>query len=281
MSFALSLKANAQVGVSTEFPKGSFHVDGMNDNPKNSSASPNNSQISNDFIVLTNGNVGVGNIQPSVKLDLRTPGSSENNAIGIDYTTMSASEAGAGAVRYMDVSGGKIQVSDGTNWKDLPSTPIKSFVVARLNQTNNSQRFLYDQPKVVTNWFEVQDPNLDFEPTTGVFTAPRDGVYTISFSYDFNQAGQVFLANSSVESQIVKNYQTIELSCLKTYGKATRGAQAAGNCVTSIKLLEDETIVVRLRQRIDNTTSSGRGLRTATNITDNNAGFTNLTIVEQ
>src|SRR5690606_25263921 len=114
----------------------------------------------------------------------------------------------------------------------------------------------------------------------GTFTAPRDGVYTISFSYDFIQSGNVFLENSSIESEIVKNSSTVEVKCLKSYGKATRGAQAGGNCVSSIKLNENETVNVRLLQKIDNT-SGGRGLRSSTDITTPFFGFTNLTIVEQ
>src|SRR5690606_36250786 len=111
----------------------------------------------------------------------------------------------------------------------------------------------------------------------------RDGVYTISFSFNF-VSGPI-LSNSSVESQFIKNGSTVAVKCLKTYGKATRPAQSAGNCVTSISLQENETVNVRLLQMIDNTTSGGRGLRSVASppvaINHPFFGFNNLTIVEQ
>lgn len=272
--------SNAQVGINTEYPKKTLHIDGAGDNPKNATSTINNTQASNDFVVSDNGYIGVGNLEPKVRLDLRSSDNS-NNAIGIDYTSMTAANAGAGAIRYIDVSGGKIQLSNGSVWLDLPSTPSKSFVVARIRAGNNTQKFLYNTAKNVVDWEEVQDPTGSFNNTTGTFTAPRDGVYTISFSYDFIQSGSVFLENSSVESEIVKNSSTVEVKCVKSYGKSTRGAQAGGSCVSSIKLDADQTINVRLVQKIDNITSGGRGLRASTDVTNAFFGFTNLTIVEQ
>lgn len=269
----------AQVGINTQNPQALFHIDGSRDN--NTSGTPTSTQQANDLVVTENGNVGIGTTTPKVKLDLRSSGT--NNSIGIDYTSMTAAQAGAGAVRYLDQSGGIIQISNGVVWQNIPSVPVKSSVVARINAGNNSHRFLYNTVKNVDNWQEMIDANSNFDPVTGLFTAPRKGIYTISFTFNF-LSGPINL-NSNVESQVLKNGNTIAVKCLKTYGKSTRPAQAGGNCVTSISLEEGETINVRLLQTIDNTTTGGRGLRSISSppnaITHPFFGFNNLTIVEQ
>lgn len=265
-----------QVSINTNNPQAMFHIDGAKNNP--AIGSPSNSLQSDDFVFTEDGNVGLGTISPKVRLDLRASNDT-NNAIGISSTTKSASDAGAGAIRYVDKSGGRIQISNGITWQNLISVPTKASVVARINAGNNTQKFTYNTVKNVTSWEEMNDSTSNFDPSTGVFTAPRDGIYTVSFTFNFVN-GPV-LANSSVESQIIKNGNTVAVKCLKTYGKSTRPAQSAGNCVSSIFLKESETINARLLQLIDNTTSGGRGLRSSTTITNPFFGFNNLTIVEQ
>ena len=272
-------EAIAQVGINTKNPLSKFHVDGNKDNPN--TGIPNAIQESNDFVITNTGRIGVGTINPGVRLDMRS-NTSGNNALGIDYTPMSASMAGAGALRYLDTSGGRIEVSDGTNWTDLYATPTKSFVIARISAANSSRVFTYNTATNVTGWEKTYDPTASFNATTGVFTAPRNGIYTVCFSYDFLQG--IILATGSIEAQIIKmknGISTGEVRCLRTFGLSTRDAQAGGNCTTSIPLEEKETLQVRLLQKIDNTTSGGRGLRSTTTVTNGFFGFNNLTIVEQ
>ncbi|MGL5233959.1 MAG: C1q-like domain-containing protein [Empedobacter falsenii] len=276
MSLFTTTSLFSQVGINTEIPQGMLHVDGKKDNQ----SPPTTEQAGNDFVVTTNGNAGVGTITPAVKLDLRST-SNLNNALGIGSTSKTAEAVGAGTIRYVDVSGGKLQVSDGVQWMDIYSTPKKSFVVARIRTADKAIKFTYNIASVLANWEVTNDVSGSFNGTSGEFTAPRDGVYTFSFAYDFVQEGSTFLANSSVESQFVKNNNLIEVKCLKTYGKSTRGAQAGGNCVSSMKLNENDKVVVRLLQRIDNSTSGGRGLRSSPTVNAPNFGFNNLTIVEQ
>lgn len=63
--------AFGQVGVHTSDPRGSFHVDGAKDNPAMGILS--GIQQDNDFVVMPNGNVGIGTIAPNAyaKLDIR------------------------------------------------------------------------------------------------------------------------------------------------------------------------------------------------------------------
>ncbi|RKS26062.1 hypothetical protein CLV94_1114 [Flavobacterium endophyticum] len=56
-------------GVNTKNPKSPLHVDAGKDN--NASGDPDAAQQANDFIVTNAGNVGIGTLSPSHKLDLR------------------------------------------------------------------------------------------------------------------------------------------------------------------------------------------------------------------
>ncbi|MBP2619618.1 hypothetical protein [Chryseobacterium jejuense] len=68
LPFALCILVKAQVGISTSYPQGTFHVDGAKDNPSDSG--PSIIQQSNDFIVTSAGNVGIGTITPATKIDI-------------------------------------------------------------------------------------------------------------------------------------------------------------------------------------------------------------------
>lgn len=126
----------AQVGINTKDAIGTFHVDGKIDNLK----TPTDEQADNDFIVTTNGNVGIGTIDPTTKFDLRS-NSNSNNALGIGFTSRKAESVGAGVIRYINTSGGKLQISDGIQWIDIYSEPKKSFVVARIRTTDKAIKF--------------------------------------------------------------------------------------------------------------------------------------------
>ena len=57
------------MGIQTAYPKGTFHVDGNKDNPKDGTTVVSPAQQANDFIVQsTTGNVGIGTNQPQTKL---------------------------------------------------------------------------------------------------------------------------------------------------------------------------------------------------------------------
>lgn len=66
--FVLCSLVDAQVGINTPNPQGAFHLDGGKDNPR--SGSPSAAQQANDLIITSDGNVGIGTINPSVKLDI-------------------------------------------------------------------------------------------------------------------------------------------------------------------------------------------------------------------
>lgn len=279
--------SNAQVGIGTSTPLGILHIDGAKDNPIN--GTPSVLQVANDVIInKTSGFIGVGVLNPQVKLDLRSVAS--ENSIGLSTTNIAASVAGAGAVRYDVVNapvGPKIEVSDGTVWHKAYIAPQKAVVVAR-KVTNQSI-----PPANATNigtWSVVRDMSNSFDATSGIFTAPREGTYTFLLTFNFN--GVVINDGSRVESQFFNTTtNTVLASVYKTFGQsmtgsnddanATRATQAGGASTVTLTLTAGTKIVPRLWH---NLVSSGSvSLRVSSNLLDPanpDDGFNNLTIIE-
>lgn len=277
---------NAQIGIGTNNPLGSLHVDGAKDNP--TSGVPTPAQLSNDVIInKTTGFIGAGVLNPQVQLDMRSAGS--ENSLGLGTTSMSAVAAGAGATRY-DVNnipvGAKIQVSDGIVWNKVYLAPQKAVVVVRKIA---SQSIPTATPTTITNWSEVRDMSNSFDPITGEFTAPRNGTYT--FLLTFNFTGAVINDGSRVESQFYNPTTGIVLaSVYKTFGQSmtgtaddansTRSTQAGGSSTVTLTLTAGTKVSARLYQ---NLTSGAIPLRVTSNSSDPanpDDGFNNLTIIE-
>ncbi len=66
---------NAQVGVNTDNPQGVFNVDGAEDNP--STGTPTAAQQDNDFVVLSDGSVGIGITDPDTYAKLHVSSSDQ------------------------------------------------------------------------------------------------------------------------------------------------------------------------------------------------------------
>lgn len=268
----------AQTGINTRNPIGVLHVDGAKDNPV--TGVPTAAQAQNDFIVTNTGFIGVGVINPLVKMDLRSAGT--KNAFGLGNTTMTAPDAGMGAMRY-HTPDKKIQVSDGVQWDYTYIPPVKAVVVARMGNAFSVAR----ATNVVLNgWDEIRDMANNFDPVSGVFTAPRAGVYTFLLTYNF-WGGQV-QAGSRVEALFLSGSSgtgTVLARSYKTFGKAHNGntgralnTQAGGSASITLELAEGATVRAALWQNI--TPSGARGLRVSSDYASSNGGFNNLTIIE-
>lgn len=263
----------AQVGINTSNPQATFHIDGAKDNP--TTGSPTSTQIANDVAFTSSGEIGIGTLTPATKLDVRSVNNTDNS-IGIGETTQTAIVAGAGAMRYNPLSGGKMQYSDGIVWQDLISTPTKAVVVANIQAANFAIKIPYQVSTGITGWSEISDPTTNFNNTTGVFTAPRTGVYLVSFTYDFVRIPIV--SGYFSEARYVVNGSTVVKKCVKSFSNTSKQAQVAGSCVAGVQLNKGDTFQPQIYQSVYNGNLS---LRTDLTPASNDYGFINLSIVEQ
>nr|WP_306552786.1 hypothetical protein [Chryseobacterium sp. WG23] len=277
---------NAQIGIGTNNPQGIFHVDGAKDNP--TSGIPTPTQLSNDIIInKATGFIGAGVLTPQVQLDMRS--AANENSLGIGTTTMLASAAGAGAVRY-DVNntpvGAKIEVSDGTVWHKAYVAPQKAVIVVRKIA---SQSIPTASATTIINWNEVRDMSNSFNPSSGEFTAPRSGTYTFLLTFNFN--GTVITDGSRVESQFYNPAtSTVLASVYKTFGQsmtgssddanATRSTQAGGSSTVTLTLDAGTRVSVRLYQNLSSSAIPLRVTTDSSNPANPDDGFNNLTIIE-
>lgn len=76
----------SQVGINTANPQSTFHIDGSKDNP--STGAPSASQQHNDFVVTSEGKVGIGITNPTEKLEIT---SGTNGVSGLKFNNISSS----------------------------------------------------------------------------------------------------------------------------------------------------------------------------------------------
>lgn len=118
--------ANAQVAINNIYPIGIFLVDGASSaSTKNTSSTPLSQQQSDDFVVLFNGNTGVGTTSPNNKLEITAP---STNTAGLKFTQINNSTpVGLGQTIGVDQNGDVVatpnpQISSLTNFNNSSGT---------------------------------------------------------------------------------------------------------------------------------------------------------------
>mgnify|MGYP001002779407 CR=1 FL=1 len=266
----LNCKSQTATGVGTRNPQGVFHIDGRKDNAK--TGLPTLTQVANDFILTTDGWVGIGNISPRAKMDLRSD--SVRNAIGLGSTTLSAAEAGAGAMRYYSYSGGSdLQYSDGKKWVSIFVTPQKASVIAQLR---TAKTIPAKTETIIDNWTELEDITSSFNPSTGAFTAPRDGVYTFVITLNFVNGS--IISGSYIQIQFVDANNSTSVKVLRSFGESSRNSQGGIALTSTIMLAKGAVVMPQVYYTFLN--SGSRALRIDANQNNPNGGFNNLMIIE-
>ncbi|MBP2614936.1 hypothetical protein [Chryseobacterium jejuense] len=105
--FLISILTFSQVGINTNNPQGTFHIDGNKDNPV--AGTPNIAQQANDFVFTSTGQIGIGTITPTNKLEIN---SNISNTSGLKFSNLNSSTpVSAGATLGVDQSGNVVTVT--------------------------------------------------------------------------------------------------------------------------------------------------------------------------
>ncbi|SDQ11868.1 hypothetical protein SAMN05421664_0584 [Chryseobacterium soldanellicola] len=99
----------AQIGINTSNPRSTFHIDGGKDNP--ATGAPSLAQSNNDFVVTSAGNVGVGNSNPTNKLEI-TSGTQNVSGVKLTNLTSVSPTLGTGQPLAVDASGNVITIAN-------------------------------------------------------------------------------------------------------------------------------------------------------------------------
>jgi len=207
----------------------------------------NNDAGSNKAGAITrSGKVGIGNNNPNANLDIRNfptntsdPGS---GYFGLGTTTESASTAGAGALRYTTSSGGALEYSNGSSWNLLTSSAQRANVYAtRLSSSDFSVN-----NSTADNTFgdfsaSSGSGTANFNSTTGVFTAPRTGLYTLSAGMSF----ELLVSSSGTLHFLVIKNGTIEVCNQAVPANYSTSTYLSANISCSVPLNVGDTLQVK------------------------------------
>lgn len=269
----ISVNVVAQnVGINTLSPAATLEVKGEGNSAANKTMRIINSDGVEILTLLDNGRLGMGQVAPVVRLDLR--GGLTNSIVAIGTTTNTASSVGGGAIRYM--SGTKeIHYSDGSQWFRLQSSAVRPCVVAPNDYIAGT--YPSNTTTRLTGFVPVYDSHGAFNKTNSVYTAPVDGLYVVSFTLSFNRAIAIN-ANTYIEGKwVASNGRTIR--CIQAYPDTGRG-QGGLTCSGTIQLSSGDTLWPEVWHNLGGTKSM-RVYGYSTTSPSSDMGFNQLSIFAQ
>ena len=223
----------SQVGINTSNPQGAFHIDAGKDNP--TAGQPTAIQQGNDVIITSAGRLGIGNINPSAKLEV-TSGTA--NVSGLKFTNLNAATpVGFGQAIGVDSEGNIITVANPS-----PST-ISPFEVESTNTT----------PYNVNNLGWTVIPG-----TSQTIPIPVGGkALFINFMLGIDYYTPP-VNNSTAQYTTTLFIDGVESTVYQTAQEYVAGSQAQFN-LSTVKFLTagNHTIDVRMRRTFNSTIPSG------------------------
>lgn len=260
VSFLLAVgMAVAQVGINTMSPQAMLDIRSRGNTASTMALSvKNNSSVSlldirDDGRIITSG-VSL----PSILLDLRD--GQDNAILAVGESQQTAAYAKGGALKY-DVNVKSLYLSDNTQWNQLASDHIKAFVVADI--TSQLQGFTDNTSNTITDWNIQSDLTGSFNATTGIFTAQRSSIYSVSLNITLEE-GSVSAGSEARAVLVASNgKQVTSISTITSVGNFPVGVQCSGSFLLAL----GETLSVVLFHNMGETKNV-------------KVGYNNLTIVE-
>lgn len=170
-----SITTFGQVGINTSKPKATFHIDGGKDNPIDDT-NITAVQQENDFVVTSNGNVGIATIAPTAKLEIN--GKTKINNLPVNGTT------GFTATKTVVAdANGIIGVLNG-----LPPSAYNGYTMTSLKNfnTSNATTRSYSYNQLVSS--NCYDNNGNFS-TSGVrCDVPTSTVFSENYQFSFDKS---------------------------------------------------------------------------------------------
>ena len=167
-----------QVGIRTQNPQAIFHVDGNGNNP--TTGAPSTAQSTDDFVVTSNGNTGIGTITPAQKLDINGNARVRGLPSGAVPGTVVAQQTG--------VNVGVLGYSPGFPALDVASTGAAA-------NTNSGAMFVVKR-FTVEDWPSGQNSNAGFN-TTMESTKWEAFISNIAYTFGNGSATTIFSNPSS------------------------------------------------------------------------------------
>lgn len=262
---ALTQTTYSQVGIGTSNPQGFFHVDGQSNNPI--SGNPSGADQADDFIVTSNGSVGIGITTPAQKLDvIGTIRADDKLMVGTSWTG-----GGALSVRNNESSENiatfvgtdnvfKATLKDNGYLGLITNTPTEALDVAKgnvrvreinTNQGNvNNKRVVADANgvlKTLPNQSPVLvggDLNHPYNPVSVTTNNVSNSVTAIvrTFSFTLQQQSLVTFEHVLTASTTGPNWSDGSRRALETSIEITSAPSSASNflnkemCLSSISI---------------------------------------------
>ena len=256
LSIGLSI---AQVGINTQTPEAILDIQSKGNAASTKALSVKNNTAVNIFDLRDDGRIITsGVLAPAILFDLRD--GKNNSILAMGESNQTAAAAKAGAVKY-DTSTKSLYLSDDTSWNVLASDYIKAFVVTDI--ISASQIFANNTNNTIKNWTVLSDLTGSFNATTGIFTAQRSSVYSVSLNITLNDGA--IGAKTQLQASLVASggQQVKSITTFNAAGSLSAGVQCSGNFL----LASGETLSIVL----------WHNLGTSKQI---KVGYNNLTIVE-